>query len=332
MSGLSVSSVFQNTDLFQGIILLLDLADVGRASQVCRSWKSVIEKSAKIWKSLFAKEGIPLVISLNGKPRDYKQDFQILYPITLSGKKISRFIGKMVGEVPSISEKWLLKLSEEDAFEKDKSLGENYVFVVTPPFLTRTVDQDTPLALDKSGNLIESPLGIVANQELSIPLSFKNLRILCSYPLKGKENTPVFDKTSLTEVFNQCHTCADKVRVYFMRKHIANQSKGVAYVDQEELVKRHGFEVTPLIVRALFDSITILDSGTCPDDRKPWAFTRNRDTVLYNNVYQSIIGGFALRAGMRVDCISCEDAFIVVAPCVPADGILSINPDHSTID
>ncbi|MBI2811586.1 MAG: hypothetical protein HYX67_12280, partial [Candidatus Melainabacteria bacterium] len=154
-----------------------------------------------------------------------------------------------------------------------------------------------------------------------------NLKTLCSYPLKGKKNTPVFDKDSSTSVINQCNTFPDKISVYFMRKSIAEQSRGMTYVNQVELVKRHGFEVISLRVRAFFDAIKILDSETCPDDRNSLTYARTSDIVRYGNnvyqsvlgVYQSVLGGFVPRAGVFVLNDSVDCAGIGVVPGVPAE-------------
>ena len=297
----------------------LEPSDIAHASQVCKQWKLVFSDQ-NLWKALSKKEGIPLVKRANGEVLNCKETFQVLYPITLSGRKISQYIGTVYEEIPYISEERFNELNEPDSYETGKLKKETWVFVVVPSYVLRTASQDTPLALDEEGNLVENQqTAATEKKQLKISLSLKNLKILCSYPLRGKENTPVFDEDSSAEVFNQCNTCPDKVRVYFMRKHIADQSRGMNYFNQVELVKRHGFEVTPLRERSLFDSITILDSGTCPDDRNPPTYARNPDTVRNGGrVYQSVIGGFT-RSGVLVSCSN--DAFvgIGVVPGVPAE-------------
>ena len=171
-------------------------------------------------------------------------------------------------------------------------------------------------------NLIELPPGTtVVKHDLMIPFSLKNLRMLCAYPLKGKENTPVFDKNFSDAVFNHCNSHPDKVTVYFMRKRVADQSRNQSYAAQQEIVKSEEFEVTPLRERALLDSVMILKSGTCPDNRNPPIFARTRDAVLYgSDVYQSVVGGFAPRVGV---CVSYDDYvahdYFGVVPGVPAE-------------
>jgi hypothetical protein len=257
-----------------------------------------------LWKNLTVREGIPLVSGT--KERNYKKDLQVLYPITLSGKIISQYLGKVVEKIPPITEECFNELQQLDPFEKDKLKAKNYVFIVDPSFVLRTVDQYTPLALDDAGNLVENKqTDALEKKELKIPFSLKNITMLCSYPLKGKENMRVFAYLK-DEVFQQCNTRPDKISVYFMRRHVVDQSRGQPYAKQEKLVKDKGFEMLPLRVRVLFNTVVILKDGTCPDVREPrWTYSRHPDTVRSgNNVYHSVVGAFVPRAGVRVN--SCD--------------------------
>ena len=299
MSVSAISALWNNMILFERIMtfLDLDLADIPQASRVCKSWNDFIKNNALLWRTLSEKEGISIV---EGEDRDRKEDFKILYPRFVSGKKIGGLFGKVIGPIPPISEKDFNELAKEDPFEKGELMQETFVFVVRPDKVARTSDQDTPLTLNASNELesIEKPTGEV----LEIPFSLRNHKMLCSYPLSGKENMPVFDKDSDSDVFEQCDTYPNKVTVYFMRKQVSEQSRKKTYTTQEELVKTQGFEVTPLSIRALSDSVEILTSGTCSDNRNPWTYARTSDVVRYgSNAYQSVIGGFAPRAGVRVD-------------------------------
>jgi hypothetical protein len=307
---------FPNSCAFQEGMKFLDVNDIGCAARVCRSWNKLIQ-SPSIWENLFEKEGIPRVVSLNDERRDYREDFKTLYPITISGRVISQLFGEIVGQIPPISEKWFNKLHEKDPFSKTKLIGETFFFIVVPSLITRTVDQETPLILDDSGNLIELPkqenkhsnsteTSTVERRELTFPLSLKNLNVICSYPLRGKENMPVFAKDHPlfqplgAEILNQCSTHPDKIGVYFMRKQVAKQTKWEFYANQKKLVEFKGFKVTPLKERALFDAVNILKSGTCPDKlvyKRGTIYVhncvRNSDTVFcHNRAYQSSIGGF----------------------------------------
>jgi len=120
---------FSDSRTFALCIGSLELRDIGRAARVCKDWNRAI-KSNELWQSLFKREGIPLVKSLSGSPRDLRADFKVLYPITISARAISRFFGNIVGQVPDISEKWLMKLNDPDPFERSKTIGENFVLIL----------------------------------------------------------------------------------------------------------------------------------------------------------------------------------------------------------
>ena len=129
---------------------------------------------------------------------------------------------------------------------------------------------------------------------------------------------PVFDKDSSQEVFEQCGTCPEEVRVYIMRKHIAEESRGKVYLDQEKFVKTQGFEVTPLRARALFDSVMILKSRNCPDNRNPFIFARTPDKVVRGrDVHRSAIGAFAPEDGVIVRPDAYGKIIMGVVPCIP---------------
>lgn len=313
MSNLAVSNPyrpFSDINTFQYGFGFMELADLGCAARVCKFWNSLIQSSF-IWKNLFKREGIPLVVSLNGGPRNYKEDFKVLYPITaVSGSTIGQLFGKIVGLIPPISEKWFNKLQEEDPFEKGKSIKENYVVVVDPSLIKRTVDDNTPLSLDESGNLIvlskeqnqSTEAEVIEKRDLTIPFSLRNYQLLCSDFMNGKKNTPVFtcSASSSSRVFN-CDVL-DKTRVYFMRKHIVPESKECLYSQQEEFVKSRGFEVTSLRQRALLDFTLILQHGTCHDVDHPLTYARTSDITRCcgSRVSRPLIGNFTSDAGVVI--------------------------------
>lgn len=76
---------FLDYDSMHGVMAFLDLADLGRCSQVSKSWNK-FSADPFLWKPMFTKEMIPLV---EGEDRrDYMADFKVMFPITLSGKKL----------------------------------------------------------------------------------------------------------------------------------------------------------------------------------------------------------------------------------------------------
>ena len=312
-------------------VQFLAIPDIVNASLVCKGWNQFYQ-AQNLWKALSKKEGIPLV---SGEERDYRQDFKTLYPITISSKIIGQFFGRVIGKVPPISEERFNSLKKQDPFDEKKSIRDNYVFIVVPSQVARTVDNETPLVLNDSGNLIEPPKqetkrikllekSTTEKQEIIIRFSLKNLKMLSEHPLKGKENMPIFNEyssNSSNEVFGPFDTRSyQNVTVYFMRKCVIEQSRGKSYADQEELVKSQGFEVTPLMVRALFDAVGILKDGICPDAHDPLTYVRTSDTVyIGNSVYDMGIGGFAPSAGVSVYYGYDDDIDIGVVPGCPAE-------------
>ncbi|HSW86883.1 MAG TPA: F-box protein [Rhabdochlamydiaceae bacterium] len=297
----------------------LEPPDIFRAACVCKRWNQLFSDQ-NLWKALFEKKGIPLVISTNGTERNYKEDFKTLYPITISGNTISQYLGKVGEKIPSISEKQFNELNEPDPFEEGKLKRETFVFIVDPAFVMRTIDPETPLALDDLGNLVKT--NTTEKSELKIPLSLKNIKVLSSYPLKGKENMPVFSRYFNEEIFRQCNTCPDKISVYFMRRDVVNQSRGKPYAVQEKFVKDKGYKVTPLRIRVLFDSVVILKDGTCPDACKPrWNYSYHPETFRYDNdVNHPVVGGFVPHTGVDVTRYNFDgDDSVGVVPGNPAE-------------
>jgi len=345
-SSLTVSSAMDplpiiGEDAFGECMKFLDLKDLPNVARVCKAWNNALKSSNNnitIWKNLFQKHGIPLVINPDSKPRDYRADLKILFPMTISGKLIEEYFGKMVGEVPAISAEFFDLLQEEDSFEEQKpgnQIAKNYVVLVLPTKITRiSGDENTPLALDAKGNLIESSGHSSSSSstvtsdpgklDLEIPFRVNNLVTLSKYPLKGKENGPVFNYVN-PDVLEQCNACSTEIKVYLMRKRVVEESRNKAYSAQKELVNNEGWDVTPLRERMFYDIFKILSSGDCPDNQKPWTFARTSDPVREDDgiVRQSGIGGFAPRVGARVHhCpyyygYDCEDVGVV--PGVPAE-------------
>ncbi|HSW86254.1 MAG TPA: F-box-like domain-containing protein [Rhabdochlamydiaceae bacterium] len=313
MSNLAVSCPyrpFPNADTFKHGVEYWELADICHLSRVCKLWNDLIKNHQDLWKQLFEREGVSLVASLSGQPRDYREDFKTLYPITeVSGRTIGEIFGEIVGKVPPIREEWFNRLKDPDPFEEEKSIGENYVFVVDPFLIKR---KEATLDLDESGNLIERPKQEIEHsktQELEIPFSLKNIRMLCSYPLAGTENMPVFSPSSPIEVTDQCDSCPDRVHVYFMRRHIVEKSRGLSYSDQEELVTREQLEVAPVRQRTLFNATMILKSGTCPDLSKIRSVNVRHSDLLGNKFYRATSGNFFPGLGMCVGWAAREYGF-----------------------
>lgn len=349
----SISRVYEN-QVVQRFAEFLDARDIGRCECVCKLWKESC-KSPEIWNGLTKREGLFFV---EGKDRNRRTDFHVLYPMTNSGKRIGRYLGEVDGEIPIISEKIFNLLYTPDPFiksslntniscllkdiphiselfpfllnchrhfEKGKLIKDTFEFVVDFPWIKRTAGKETPLGLDEQGNLKELPADQVKEgEELVIPFSSRNLKVLCSYPLKGKENVPIFARYSDDKIFNQCGASSNNVRVYLMRKYIADESWYKTCIDQENFVNEKGFDITPFRIRILYDAVKILESGTCPDSESLWyTYARCSDILHYNDeVYLAAgIGGYAPCSG-TIDVYGVDDeSSHGVVPCVSAEAL-----------
>lgn len=264
---------FANYDIFQNTVRFLEPKDIGRLGIVCKQYDKWLNK-ASIWIQVSEKEGIPLVA---GNERNRRNDFRILYPITISGRMIGELFGKVIGRVPPISEYWFDKFAKNmaDPYETTKLFKDNFVVLVDPSLIERAVDKETPLDIDESGNLKEVAPDAVLEQTLTIPFSLRNLHLLSKYPLKGKEHLPVFGNDSEGEFFELSTSYPKQIGVRIMRRSILNESRYKDFdrrkdFDEkdalvEQLAPGQGFEVESLRRRSLFNAILILNTGASPE-------------------------------------------------------------------
>ena len=324
----------QFLDTFQGITQFMGYADIFSAAQVCKLW-NVFSKDPFIWQQFFIEEGIPFVENVGDQPRNYKQDFKILYPMTISLKMSERLFGKVPGEMPLISNVCFQKCFQVDPFEPGKLMMNTFEFVVIPYIFQRTASDEFPFVLNKDGDLTAPQESDWRGKTLQIPNTIVNLLALCSHPLAGKENMPVFDYCN-DDVLKQCNTHPDKISVFFMRTCIADGTRNMPYPKQKLFVEDRGFEVIPLGPRILFDAVCMLTFGTCPDDRGPcWSYARTSDSIVVgNDVHQALIGGFAPGSGaLFYDDYDAEDLGVVPGgpaevPRLPALGALDLGKGH----
>jgi len=309
---------FKSADIFRHTAQFLEYGDIFLCAQVCKAWNGLSKRLN--WQQFFKNEGIPLVEEEKGKESNYKGEFRILYPMTISGRMSEKLFGNFHEEIPCISRAIFNKCYRPDPFELGKLMMHTFKIVVIPAFFERTSSAEFPFILDSKGDLQPVGTGEWTGEKLQIPNGIKNLKILCENPLAGKENLPVFSYF-YDEILQQCKTCPDKISLCFMRTCIADESRNLPYQNQKALVEGRGFEVTSLRDRIFFDAVCILTSGTCPDARDShWSFARTSDIiVLGNSSYQLGIGGFAPRAGADVHDNNYDDDFIGVVPGVPAE-------------
>ena len=135
----------------------------------------------------------------------------------------------------------------------------------------------------------------------------------------GKEHTPVFDIVN-EEVLAQNDYCPMRVNVYYQRKKIVNETRGMPYLKQKDFVEERGSSVMTLGPRVLSNAVLILLSGTCPDINRLYA--RTSSSIWYGAIiYQSDIGGFAPRSGATIDACVSACANVGVAVGIPAEAL-----------
>ena len=309
MSIFSLGS-FQGFDNFERIVSYLgpkDIFSVAQVNQECNIWSEV----DCIWRKVSEREGIPLVANLFGGPRtNLKEDYRILAPRTISSRIIGELLGKVVGSVPRISEYWFNKFAAAlpNPYQQGKLFRDSFVVLVDPSFIERTVNRETPLDVDEAGNLVEVAADRVVEQTIRFPLSLRNQEVISRYPLKGKENFPVFNKNdSWAEAFKHSTSFPAQVGLRIMSRSILEESRELGFVGQQALVEekapKQGFEVESIRRRALFDVVSILKTGECPDRRGEhlWTYVRGPDAVTINGqAYRLAVGGFAAGAGVFV--------------------------------
>lgn len=231
-----------------------DVRDMGRCEKVSKAWNSHIASEG--WNNLSAREGLPLVC---GENRNFKEDFKMLQLITISGKRINQLtLAKMIGEIPPIAAKYFDLLEKSDPFG-DGKIKDNFVFVVVPSLLEKTCGEE-------------------------IPFSLRNFITLCSQRKSGPDIFRYSDHSRENadegNVINQVNLLPKENTVYFMRKCVAEKTRGSTLLDyyrahhQNKIIKElQGstfeesikFEVTPLIVRAIFDAVIFGETGQCPE-------------------------------------------------------------------
>lgn len=294
-----------NNDCLMHTISFLGLSDIATCCTVRKNWKIVIDGPVgqqMIWKQVSIREGIPIV---QGENRNYKNDFKFLRPITISGRIISKYLGEIVGDIPLMREDRFTELRYDfDPFQPIKKRKATFVVLVDPSKIRITVCRERPLALDDSGEtLVEIPerqRDAIVEEELTVPFSFKNLKMLATYPLAGMVHGCVFRPNSYKEVFDQCNRPSDQNRILIMRRQAVKMNRSFGDTEgQKEEVSRQGLDIVTVRERAFFDAIQILRFGTCPDTE--WTRVNSGEIVkYYNEDRHANIGLFVRREGLAV--------------------------------
>jgi len=308
---------FPSVDIYRSVLHFVEVNDIFNVDLVCVAWQKALSAS-HYWEYLYEKEKIPLV---EGENRNLRADLKKIYPITLSGAKIEKYLGKIVGKIPRLRLVEFKKLFTPDRYSGNaKKMGETYEVIVLPDILIRTFRNGQTAKIDEKGRLIICNNSGNSAQEatVEIPFSFPNLATLSQHPLVGGCNGPVFSVIA-NDVFNQCTTVVSSVKLYLMRRTFAVPTLNLFYEKQEADAREKGLQISPLIVRGLSNTIKVLESGLCPDNQ--WTSVRTSDRVLWNNhSYQVEIGGYAISEGMDVDCIITRlRGRVGVIPCTCAE-------------
>jgi hypothetical protein len=313
------------------VMQFVEFADICRSSEVCKLWNQALESNC-IWIHQYEKNGIPRVA---GQNRNLKNDFKILYPITLSGKTIQKYFGKIDGKLPHIDpKKFDALVNQDDPWESGTKMHETFQVVVSPAYIIRPFDTLLVDLLTEKGDAAEILPVTESNStpEVKIPFGVKNRELLvrCLDTIRTHKNGPII-KSYLPNLLNQCSNPA-KNTISFMRKEVVAQN--FSYVDKKKHVEDRNLEVISLGDRLLADTIAILESGTCSDSRKEgdcigtFAVTstirKNKDVIS--------IGDFTLGRGLLLmfssiidsDDINGVDIFGVV-PGVSAEVQSSAN-------
>ncbi|MES2199364.1 MAG: hypothetical protein V4489_04270 [Chlamydiota bacterium] len=284
-------------------------SDLNNPRLVNKEWKKVFDGPlGQVFRDAAAtevsiREGVPMV---QGENRDRKDDYMFLRSITISSKVIGRYLGEVVGKVPLMREDRFIQLRySQDYFEPKNSKRETHIVIVDPSHLKITVGPNRPLREDSEGTLTEVPSknrSTLPKREITIPFSFKNLKMLADFPLAGNENGPLFRPNCEPKVFNQCNTPPDHNKILIMRKEVtATYSNFDGKQGQRALVTNRKWEVVTVRQRGFHNIIKILETGTCPDGGTKEIFARGAESFEFSGrIYNPIIGGFKPKIGMGV--------------------------------
>ncbi|MBS0655300.1 MAG: hypothetical protein JSR46_05965, partial [Verrucomicrobia bacterium] len=168
-------------------------------------------------------------------------------------------------------------LQSPDPDDPDKLVKDNYIICVDPSLLGK----------------------------LQTRASLANIFKLSNDLFNFKGPPRVFDEGSLTEAFLTRTEYPKNVGLFIMRKSLVEGSRELIFDKMEKIVieKGLGLKPAPLRERAFVDSISILRSGTCFDDRgkETWSYTVTPDTITFSGqTCHLYIGGYSPKAGVYV--------------------------------
>jgi hypothetical protein len=323
---MSIARLDENT--FLHCMSFLKVSELGLiASPISKIWKALIDgNGGHFWRVVSRIEGVPTVKGGS----DGKEEFRLLYSITISGEMIGKYYGEVVGEVPEIPlDRYLQLRDSKDPFDLTKSMRENYVVLVDPRELKIRVGPpdkagiNRPLFLDESGTLVEVSLENRANiveTDLIVQATLKNLGMFAKYPLAGGDNGPVFYSDGCCcYTVERCNAPLQQNGIVIMRKEVV--ARKMSFKDQEALVTDQSeWKVGKVRERAFYSAFQTLSTGTCPHGgQSSPTFVRSGEVVFVVNGDDQIAGvGEGPKEGLLVSYqTGCgEDERFGVVPCM----------------
>ena len=222
----------------------------------------------------------------------------------------------MTEPVPPISENDFNRLMKVNPFDEEKrTVCDTFKVLVDLPVLRRTENV-----------AVLEPLLEISTRDtqgaLLIPLTLRNLKVLCDHPQQAADNSPVFRLFDDT-VLDQCNDWPDRISVSFISECVAEETRGEDYDTQRKLLRERGFRVASLRHCILRNVAPLLMTGTCADSER--TFARNPDLIDDgNDVYHTATGGLGPCGGLvaRYD-YDHGYKYMAVVPCLPAEDLSS---------
>ncbi len=212
---------------------------------VCEQWAAFVENSPH-WKMFFGSVGIPMVSEREG-PRNYRNDFRVIAPITaVSGEKTRKILGEpsgtilgisgtilISGTIPCISRTYFNNIFKPDSYCAGKLRKDTHVFIVQYPAVYRVLEtKKTPFKLGEEGRLIGTSShrneGVEEAKPELVRLSFLHMEHLLKCPLSDGEAAALdicrrlYTKDTPSSTSNsygkQMQDFPDKVQIQFLRR------------------------------------------------------------------------------------------------------------------
>lgn len=265
---------YQSTPIFtRGMLFFDNVRDIAAVTSTCRTFRNWSNAISGFWQAMARQCGLPYVQNSDGTPRENpKYDLFVISHYMISVRKVESLFGRVVGNLMPISDFWFDMFAKgmPDPHEEGKLFRDTYLLMADPSHIQRKADKELPLELDEEGKLEQVAPDLVEEKVLTIPFSLRNICILSRYPLQGKEHIPVFTAESMFSEKNELMTSHPvHTRTLVMRKNFLPKTADLymfehqlRYVQEPNI----GLSVASPRERALHSAISILTTGSCPDE------------------------------------------------------------------